>query len=229
MKFPNKFIFSVFVLHATLIASRAEPTNSLNADKINIMKGSKLKHSIIIWGDKTNLNIGNVNYSGVLGALHPQLGTIRPGICTAFNNNPISICLDTNKASQLVYACFENLSTNSIAAYLPHFNERFEVSMIDSNGEFVPKTQKGLSVGQPTRLEPNIFWLRAKDHKYQGEFFLNPQFMILYAFNPREYFAVQRLGFYKLFLVQHIYAVETNTFLKAFTLPPVAIDVNVVN
>lgn len=47
--------------------------------------------------------------------------------------------------------------------------------------------------------------------------------------DPTRYFRIKQPGLYRLTVTQRIYIVDTNTYLKAITLPPVTVAVRVEN
>jgi hypothetical protein len=47
--------------------------------------------------------------------------------------------------------------------------------------------------------------------------------------DPTKYFKITKQGLYKLTVTQRLYVMDTNTYLKAITLPPVSVKVRVEN
>jgi hypothetical protein len=110
--------------------------------------------------------------------------------------------------------------------YLPLENDRLAVEMTDADGKPVPKTSEGAGLGQ-TGLPAKVYWRHWGRYGYHGVDLLPHEDHELYPLDPTKYFMIENPGLYKLTLVQRLYVVDTNTYLKAITLPPVTVDVKV--
>ncbi len=133
---------------------------------------------------------------------------------------------------------------------MPPVNERFVLSLTDSDGEPVPKTPEGQALNRPPSLKPNTRWtdLPRAGTTQPGTFGLFPKELFKMAFSdkigagvsipneevkkmfeldPTNYFLLQKPGRYKLTVIQRLYLEDTNTYLKIISLPPVAVVVRV--
>jgi hypothetical protein len=110
--------------------------------------------------------------------------------------------------------------------FLPPENDRFVIGVTDSSGQPVPKTAQGRELGQ-SPLGGRIFWRNWGKYGCKGCGLMPWADDELYALDPTKYFAIEKSGVYKLTLVQRLYMVDTNAYLKAITLPPVTLDVKV--
>jgi len=176
----------------------------------------------MLWGELTNLITGNTRISGTFSTLPPLKFSFRSGINV--NNGLIIVSLKTKRVVNPAYRAIENFTTNLITAYLPEYNERFAVTLIDVNGVAVQKTKEGLSIGESPSLKPNTQQFQAK-HNLP----LWPKSIFMQELDPVKYFVIEKPGLYKLTLTQRLYVVKTNTFLETITLPPVTVDVRVEN
>ncbi len=98
--------------------------------------------------------------------------------------------------------------------------------MTDANGKAVPKTAEGRDLGQKG-LPAKVYWSHWERYGYHGVDLLPHEDCKLYPLDPTKYFMIEQPGFYKLTLAQRLYVVDTNTYLKTISLPPVTIDVKV--
>jgi hypothetical protein len=110
--------------------------------------------------------------------------------------------------------------------FLPPENDRFIITLTDDNGRPVPKTPQGRELGQ-SPLRANIFWRDWGKYGCRHCDLLPWADEELYALDPTKYFAIEKTGLYKLTVVQRLYIIDTNAFLKAISLPPVTVDVKV--
>ena len=133
---------------------------------------------------------------------------------------------------------------------LPPAKERLQLSMTDSSGVDVPKTPEGLSLGQPFSLKPKAGWsqFQPQGTGRRGMMALMPVPGLSSCgvddwpnatfpsqedlergkeLDPSRYFILTNMGLYKLTATLSIYVEDTNTCLKAVTLPPVTVDVRV--
>ncbi len=193
------------------------------------------------WGDATNFVIGDTGFSGLVPkTLKPLTTSLRAGIdardgVIVLSGQPLKVQRPTD-----LY-----LFTDSIEVWIgiPPFNESVIASMTDSNGVPVPRTPKGLALGQPLTLKPETTWTRWGMNNRNPwvkvfsiascqvmtvgtglEKLTSSGYLVL---DPAQYFSIENPGLYKLTVTLRLYVVETNTFLKPITLPPVSVDVRV--
>jgi len=181
----------------------------------------------MIWGETTNFLTGENHFTGIVRdgqPLKPVLTAIRGGIWVS--NGLIILSGRPLKVLHMSYKGFENVSTNTIDAFLPTFNERFAVTMFDTNGILVPKSRAGLSLGQSPSLKFNTAWHHWKRYSYMSAH-LWPKSILMYELDPTKYFVIKKPGLYKLTVIQNLYVVNTNGYLERITLPPVTTDVMV--
>jgi hypothetical protein len=193
------------------------------------------------WGKVTNLVIGDTGFSGLVPkTLTPLTASLRAGInardgVVVVSGQPLKV----QRPTELL------LFTESTQVWLglPPFNESGIVSMTDSNGIPVPKTPKGLALGQPLKLMPQTTWIRwgGNNRNPWVKIFRTASREIMtigsgmeklsstgyLVLDPTQYFSIEKPGLYKLTVSLRLYAVDTNTFLKPITLPPVSVDVRV--
>jgi hypothetical protein len=138
-------------------------------------------------------------------------------------------------------------STNWVFAFMPPVSERCEIAMTDKNGRPVPKTPAGLALGQPPTLKPNTKWFRfarnnhtrfgltpkqvdeveLSDPAGRGALLTPENVAKARGLDPTAYFVLEEPGLYRLTIAQRLYVADTNSCVKAITLPPVAVNVSV--
>ena len=217
--------------------SRAEDTNGAPNDATNFMRANPK----MAWGEKTNVVVGDTGFSGGIGnTLTPLTVELWAGI-----DARDGVIVLSGQPSKVVRPTDLHLFTGATQVWIgiPPFNESVTASMTDSNGAPVPKTVKGLALGQPLTLKPETTWTRwggnnrnpwAKVYNIASrqvltigtglEKLTSSGYLVL---DPGQYFSIQNPGIYKLTVTLRLYVVETNMFLKPITLPPVSVDVRV--
>ena len=178
----------------------------------------------MLWGEITNVIVGNDRISGTFSNLPPVNALFRSGI--EASNGLISVSLTKNVAVSKSYMAIENVTTNLIIVFLPEYNQRFSVVLTDTNGASVERTSEGHSVGQTPNVNPIIGESQARRNGYHL-LPLWPNDIFEQEINPLRYFVLKEPGDYKLTLTQRLYVEDTNTFLKVITLPPISVDVRV--
>lgn len=190
----------------------------------------------IIWGETTNIMVGNVYVSGNIGHLNLIPASMRAGIGIPDSNGVIVISLH-NKITYPAYRAYELVPTNSatsnkpIDVFLPKRGEQFTLTLTDTTGAAVPKTADGLTIGKPDSLKAKTLYFLILQKGGYG-YFSSPMWPgiddpHLERLDPTKYFAIEKPGLYKLTMVQRLYVVDTNAFLEAITLPPVTVNVQV--
>jgi hypothetical protein len=120
-------------------------------------------------------------------------------------------------------------ASNTVITYLPPMDQRVNMTMTDAAGVDVPKTSEGLKLGKKPILKRSALSFRWDKYGCQSIVLWPKADSELYPIDPAKYFAIERPGLYKLTLVQYMYIVDNNAYLKAIELPPVTIDVRVEN
>lgn len=172
--------------------------------------------------------------------------------------NPVRMCLENYSAppsrgfstrSDQGVLTTDVPSTNWAFVYLPPPRERFLMAMTDTNNVPVPKTSAGAALDSPSELNPSTTWQRIEnsDHSRisllpkgidevpfsnligEGIPMTRENVTQMWELNPFKYFELAESGVYRLTVAQRLYVLGTNSCLRPFTLPPVTVDVRVVN
>lgn len=224
-----------------LVCAGGESTNALSKYEMQL----NLANPKMIYGEATNFIRGDVNAGlSAGGILRPLLTSLRVGIDArnSGNSNGLIILSGTPlavlcPADLYVFSALE--SPHWIWVGVPPFNESVMLSMTDSNNVQVPMTPNGLALGRPLALRQKTTWshwggnnrhpwfiapywlltIGTRQEKYAG-----PRHFIV---DPTQYFAINSPGSYELTITVRLYIVDTNTYLKPITLPPVTVPVRV--
>lgn len=218
MKIKLTVLFGIFTVLVSTITDEAQDLNS----------------PAMIWGKTTNIMVADTFVSGIIGTLNLIPVSVRAGIGVPNSNGAIILSLH----DKVIYPAFTGyelvsagVSNKFIGFFLPKRGEQFVLTMTDSNGVAVPKTKEGSDIGKPDSLKPKtsyhlIFLKRGYDY-FSSPMRLGIDDLHLNQLDPTKYFHLEKSGTYKLTFVQRLYVVDTNSYLKAVTLPPVTVDVRV--
>ena len=210
----------------------------------------------MIWSETTNFITGNP-FSSAGNILIPMSTSLSLG----FNARDGLIILTGKplKVSSPPSYLYVFTHSHRVFAGVPPFNQSVILSMTDSNGISLPKTVKGLDLGQPLTLKPKtdwFLWAGNNRNPWLIDFNTAPHQLITlgnyswhtnseqianspgnkwnvwwlgHVIEPAEYFSIKVPGLYKLTIAVRLYVVNTNTYLKPITLPPVTVPVRVEN
>ena len=154
-----------------------------------------------------------------------------------------SSCESPTKFNQGV-PTFSEDPTNVVNAFMPVFNDRLALNMTDSRGAPVLRTHEGMLLNQTPDFKQNTPWREFKkrgfgifpkqlsampisDKAGSAASILPGAAAAMWELDPTKYFLLNKPGLYTLTLVQRVYVIDTNEFLKVITLPPVAVPVSV--
>lgn len=231
--FTNLVIIAIFATVGNLTCI-AMGSNEVTNAAMELMRANPK----IVWGETTNFVTGNIYTNFIVKPLKPLPTSLRAGIdardgVIILSGQPLKV---SNPAGFHVF-------TDSIQAWagIPPFNESVILSMTDSNGMPVPKTVKGLALGQALTLKPETRWMTWDMNNRNPWFkiystadfelmkigtgqekYASPGYFVV---NPTQYFSIKTPGLYKLTVTLRLYVVDTNTYLKSITLPPVTVPV----
>lgn len=195
----------------------------------------------MLWGETTNF-VGGTPFSSSVTNSKPLPKTLRVGL-----NARDGMIILSGHPLKIVHPADLYVFTDSIDIWLgiPPFNERAIVSMADSNGVPVPKTDKGFLLGQPLTLKPKTTafdWGGNNRNPWIKVFSIAPYGIMTidtrqkgksspndfgFVFDPTRYFSIKKPGVYQLTLAIRLYVVDTNRYLTPITLPPVNLPVRV--
>jgi hypothetical protein len=190
----------------------AESTNQFPSDEVAYNKANPK----MIWGAATNFITGDIRGKAIYTALRAGIN-VSNGIAVLSGN--------TRKLLYKMEIGFENVSTNFIQATRPNLNEWLSLSMTNTNGESLQKTAEGMTLGRPPSLGTNTFWQNWKRYGTSAPLFDHS--VDMFPFDPTKYFKVGEAGVCKLTVVECLYVMDTNTYLKAILLPPVTVTVDI--
>jgi hypothetical protein len=245
---PVFSLFTIFLMFGKSVCNGAEPTNQIPSDEVRYNEAN-LK---MIWGDTTNFLRGQFN-GGPLQTVMRSGIDVNNGIIVLSGQplgvvHPARLCIE-DCLGPLFYTPTNDQGipitpvdpTNVIWGLLPPFNERFNMAMTNLDGVPVPKTPEGRRFGRPESLKPNTEWYPQYMNVYK-KLDLIPKQVLPMSFSenskatagmndldPTKYFKITKQGLYKLTVTQRLYVMDTNTYLKAITLPPVSVNVRVEN
>ena len=200
----------------------------------------------MLWGNLTNFSASESVSSG---QPVPQLSlSLRAGV-----NVKGGVAILPDKTTKLLPPnadIYVFTRSPNVWAGVPPFNESVILSMVDSNGASIPKTKEGLALGKPLTLPPKTtksWWIRNNRRGWLRVLSEAPYLVLMIgtdtpeakklrpdppehsarwmgmAIDPRRYFSIDKPGRYDLTVTLRLYVIDTNTFLKPITLPPVSI------
>ncbi|MGA3284636.1 MAG: hypothetical protein ABSD57_09295 [Verrucomicrobiota bacterium] len=206
------FALTIFVSGGNYASKAAESTNQFPTDEMAYNEANPK----MIWGAATNFVTGDISGKAIYTALRAGIN-ISNGMVVLSGNPP--------ELLSKMEIGFENISTNFIQAARPKLNEWLTLSMTNTNGVPLPKTAEGMALGQQSSLKTNTFWPHWRRYGTSAPLFDHS--VDMFTFDPTKYFKIEESGLYKLTVVQRLYVINTNTYLKTITLPPVTVDVRV--
>lgn len=184
--------------------------------------------SQMTWGLTTNFTRGDISAEAAFPAAI-KAGIRSPNHAIVLSGNllrpapPVSVYLESVSGSGGVATNFD--PTNRIWTFVPPTNERMAVSMFTANGDPVPKSTQGLSLGKPPTLDRSAVNFKWDKYGCQCAVLLPDRDCEIYSLDPAAFFDVTAIGRYKLVLVPRIYIIDTNANLKPVELPAVTINV----
>jgi hypothetical protein len=183
----------------------------------------------VFWGIATNIVVGETHVSGVIHGYDPKECILQVGICLSTNR-----IFYSNKSKMFfppIYEVLLHSSTNSrnkyIPVYLPNLNEQFDINIVDQNGSNIKKTLGGISIGKSDTLAKSVSHNLARKYGYKSFPLWPNQTNVLREISIGNMFSIKTPGSYKMLFTQRVYIVNTNTFLKAITLPSVSVNIEV--
>lgn len=233
------FIITAPVLSATIanVACGTVETNQFRTAAEEWMKANPN----VLWGGRTNVVIGDLASSGG-NTLKPLPTSLWAGVNAkngeiVFSDQPMQVL------SPATVGVFTP-ATKVLRPCLPPLDQSVILSMSDSNSVPVPKTANGLALGQPLTLKPKTtFFQWAGNNRNPWLACLNTadyDVMTIgtskrktiwggqdFVLDPVQYFRITNCGLYKLTITLRLYVVDTNTYLKLITLPPVTVPIRV--
>jgi hypothetical protein len=246
-----EFGFLMFLLMVGRLSCNGdEPTNQMPSDEVRYNEANPK----MIWGDTTNFLRGQFN-GGPLQTLQTVMRSgidVNGGIIILSGHpleaaHPAQFCIEDCLGPLFYTPTYDHGvpgipvdPTNVIYCLLPPLNERFDITMTNSDGAPVLKTPEGRRLGKPVSLKSYTEWSPHSAYKQLN--FLGPKEVLPMAFSDisqatpgmndldlTKYFKIRKKGYYKLTITQRLYVMDTNTYLKAVTLPPVTVPVRVEN
>lgn len=231
---------AIFAAIGNLTGSATDSNGVPNAETVFNRANPKM-----IWGETTNFVTGDP-FSSSGNTLKSLPTSLRVGLdvrdgAIILSGQPLRV----SSPPEYLYVFTRSIR---VWAGVPPFNQAVILSMTDSNSVPVPKTAKGLALGQSPTLKPETMWIHwgmNNRNPWLEVFNTAPCSIMTFgrytwhtnnernvrwlgrAIEPTEYFSIKNPGLYKLIVTLRLYVVDTNTYLKPITLPPVTVPVRV--